>query len=170
MVACIKEVPTRELGSQPYLVRNDGDILFICGWISEWRFTKTTSTSIVSIAILYANITTDHIMIFIMCYVYTAITSSEFRQEGLGRRGHASALQVYGVEGVAVSSFDWIRSLPYTERPTVHVCIHFVRNQAIYGTFLNNFASAVSEKSTISPVRCSSNRSTTVLLRAIWSY
>ena len=73
-------------------------------------------------------------MIFIMCHVYTAITSSEFRQEG--RREHASALQVYGVEGVAVSSFDWIRSLPYTEKPTVHVCIHFVRNQAIYGKFL----------------------------------
>ena len=36
---------------------------------------------------------------------------------------------------------------------------------------MNDFASAVSEKkSTISPVRCSSNRSTTVLLGAIWSY
>ena len=150
-------------------MRSDGDILFIRGWISEWRFTETTSGSIISIAILYANITTDHIMIFIMCHVYTAITSSEFRQEG--RRGHASALQVYGVEGVAVSSFDWIRSLPYTKKPTVHVCIHFVRNQAIYGKFLNDFASAVSEKkSTISPVGCSSNRSTTVLLGAIWSY
>ena len=100
---CIKEVRTGELGSEPYLVRSDGDTLFIRGWISEWRFTETTSRSIVSIAILYANITTDHIMIFIMCHVYTAITSSEFRQEG--RRGHASALQVYRVEGVAVSSF-----------------------------------------------------------------
>ena len=105
-------------------MRSDGDILFNRGWISEWRFTETTSRSIVSIAILYANITTDHMMIFIMGHVYTAITSSEFRQEG--RRGHSSALQVYGVEGAAVSSFDWIRSLPYTEKPTVHVCILYI--------------------------------------------